>query len=350
MTTWNGTTDPDARSVPLDALTPHERNYNRHPAAQIERLQASLREFGQPRPIVVHRGVILAGHGVYMAAKASGWSNIWCSVVPDAWTPERAQAYLVADNETRRGAEPEAEVLAELVEAARQEVDLAALGFDGAGLDALLADLGTSEAAPPVHTIKGHSDGYDFREINVKKLAYRIEAAWRAGDGVAVDLFSGHGQLAFWYARRFVQVVRVNREHYDGIDYVLTAESFLRSDVFPAGTFTFIDLDDEGSPLREVRTLFDVLPAERVMPFVLCVTDGSGLNLKLHGRIDPSLYALDEDQRRATTADFHVFPDLVAGAVRQIANEHGWAAALWSSERGSDNNVVYQTFLVSREQ
>lgn len=124
-------------------------NYNAHPAAQIERLQASLRAFGQVRPIVIRpNGTILAGHGVYLAARELGYASLRCSVVPDDWTEERAIAYLVADNETRRGAEPDTESLAELVELARQEVDLSALGFDEADLQALLDSLvQSSEAA-----------------------------------------------------------------------------------------------------------------------------------------------------------------------------------------------------------
>jgi hypothetical protein len=134
MIPTNPTNEPLAQHVPLDALTPHSRNYNTHPVDQIARLRESLRTYGQPRPIVVHRGVILAGHGVYMAARAEGWRQIWCSVVPDEWSEARAIGYLVADNETRRGAKPDESALLELIEETRHEVGLEALGFDETAL------------------------------------------------------------------------------------------------------------------------------------------------------------------------------------------------------------------------
>ena len=137
----NLTTEPLAQHVSLDDLTPHARNYNRHPAAQIERLRASLRAYGQPRPIVVHRGTILAGHGVAMAARAEGWRQIWCSIVPDAWDESRALAYLVADNETRRGSEPDDEALLRLIEETREGVGLESLGFDESALQALMDEM-----------------------------------------------------------------------------------------------------------------------------------------------------------------------------------------------------------------
>lgn len=131
----------------LDSLRPHSLNYNHHSAEQIQRLQASLVAFGQVRPIVIRAdGTILAGHGVYMAARESGYTSLRCSVVPDDWTEERAIAYLVADNETRRGAQPDDLVLAELIEMTRGEVGLEALGFDDGALDALLAGLGPVDA------------------------------------------------------------------------------------------------------------------------------------------------------------------------------------------------------------
>ena len=135
---WNPSNEPVARYVPVGDLSPHPRNYQRHPADQIDRLAASLRTYGQPRPIVVHRGVILAGHGVWQAARLLGWSSIWCSMAPDAWSDTRALAYLIADNETRRGAEPDLPALAEILDETRRDIDIAALGFDEQSLNTLI--------------------------------------------------------------------------------------------------------------------------------------------------------------------------------------------------------------------
>ena len=48
-----GEMKPVNRMVALASLKANPRNYNRHPATQIERLVYSLRKFGQPRSIVV---------------------------------------------------------------------------------------------------------------------------------------------------------------------------------------------------------------------------------------------------------------------------------------------------------
>lgn len=142
----NPTDEVIDRLISIDELTPHPRNYKRHPASQVERLAASLQAFGQPRTIAVWRGTILAGHGVTQAAQHLGWQQIRASIVPDSWTEARAQAYVVADNETQRGAEIDEVELAALLDEARLEIDLEAMGFDAAAFDALLAGL-TEDAA-----------------------------------------------------------------------------------------------------------------------------------------------------------------------------------------------------------
>jgi DNA modification methylase len=138
--------EPIEQTRGIDTLVPHPRNYNQHPPAQIERLAASLRQFGQVRPIVVHGDTIVAGHGVYLAAQHLGYTSLRVTQLPDDWTDEQAMAYLVADNETRRGAEPsDTELAALLDELQQQDFDLDSLGFDeveyGALLDGLTPDL-----------------------------------------------------------------------------------------------------------------------------------------------------------------------------------------------------------------
>jgi ParB-like chromosome segregation protein Spo0J len=134
----------------IDTLIPHPRNYNQHPPAQIEGLAASLRQFGQVRPIVVHGDTIVAGHGVYLAAQHLGYTSLRVTHLPDDWTEEQAMAYLVADNETRRGAEPDDAELAVLLDELQQaDFDIAAMGFDEAEYDALLDGLTPQEVDAP---------------------------------------------------------------------------------------------------------------------------------------------------------------------------------------------------------
>jgi hypothetical protein len=141
-------TEPTETTLPIAELQPHPRNYNRHPEPQVKRIAASLKKHGQVRPIVVHGTTIIAGHGVYQAAQHLGYQSLRCTVLPADWTDEQAMAYLVTDNETRRGAEPDVSELAALLDELQQDFDLDSLGFDeqeySALLDGLTPDLPVS--------------------------------------------------------------------------------------------------------------------------------------------------------------------------------------------------------------
>ena len=137
----------------VDELHPHERNYNQHPPEQVKRLRKSLQSFGQVRPIVItESGTIVAGHGLYEAAVAEQYHELRCTVLPNHWSEQQVVAYLVADNETRRGADPDNEVLASLLRELQVDFDLEALGF---------TDLDVSEVLGiDVETYSGSDDDY----------------------------------------------------------------------------------------------------------------------------------------------------------------------------------------------
>jgi len=92
------TVSPQVEVVPIDSVRPHPKNTRRHPHEQLELLKNSLREFGQYRPIVVHAGTdyILAGNGVYEAARQLGWETI--RIVRVECDETHALAILMADN------------------------------------------------------------------------------------------------------------------------------------------------------------------------------------------------------------------------------------------------------------
>ena len=99
---------------------PHPRNYNGHPARQIEAIAASLRKFGQPRPVAVWRGYYLAGHGVVAAARSIGWTTIRADVLPDDYPEHLALAYVVADNELARLSDPDEAALFAIMQESRE--------------------------------------------------------------------------------------------------------------------------------------------------------------------------------------------------------------------------------------
>lgn len=344
------------RLTALSDLTPDPNNANRGTERGRALLEHSLRQYGAGRSVLADKhGTLIAGNKTIEVAAELGLpirivetDGTELVVVRrrdlDLAKDKAARELAYADN---RAGELSLDWDVEQVQAdLASGIDLDVVGFSAAELETLLA-----RADEPEHTINNKSDGYDFSDINPAKLAYRVEAAWRAAGDLAIDLFSGQGQLAVWYERRFSTVIRVDRSDYNGVTHIMSAQAFLASDEFAhvAHAFDFVDLDDEGSPLNEVMTLFAALPADRQRPFVLCITDGSGLNLKFHGLFNPALYGLDGAVRRATTPDYERFDALVTSTVNNTAVQHGWVAEQWSSIRGSEGNVVYQTYAIRRD-
>ncbi len=140
----------DVITVPIDSIRPHPRNYRGHPAEQIEHIRASLRQYGQYRPIVVSRdGYILAGEGVWTACTAEGYETIETHPMDLAHDDPRAEKLLVLDNEVSRAAVDDDNALASLLaEIQRTDAEgLQGTGWDDAALDRLIGELAAEDFA-----------------------------------------------------------------------------------------------------------------------------------------------------------------------------------------------------------
>jgi len=126
-------------TVPVGSLSLDPANLRRHPERNLETIKASLRRFGQQKPIVVGpNNVVVAGNGTLEAAKALGWTEI--AIVRTSLSGSDAVAFGIADNRTAELAEWDdglADVLAAL--AAEDEALRDAAGFDADELAGLLA-------------------------------------------------------------------------------------------------------------------------------------------------------------------------------------------------------------------
>jgi len=61
----------------LGDLEPFSRNPKKHPESQLERIKASMQEFGWTNPILTSEdNMIVAGHGRYEAAKQLGFEKV----------------------------------------------------------------------------------------------------------------------------------------------------------------------------------------------------------------------------------------------------------------------------------
>ena len=117
--------------ISITNLSLDPKNARKHSARNLEAIAASLEKFGQRKPIVVHRGVVLAGNGTLEAAKSLGWTEIDVAEVPDDWDNDTAQAYALADNRTAELAEwDESELAKQLLELQDADWDITEIGFE----------------------------------------------------------------------------------------------------------------------------------------------------------------------------------------------------------------------------
>ena len=86
--------------VAIDAITPYENNPRKIPKEAIEKVAASIREFGFRQPIVVDKDmVVIVGHTRLLAARSLGYNEVPVLVASDL-PPEKVKAYRLADNKT----------------------------------------------------------------------------------------------------------------------------------------------------------------------------------------------------------------------------------------------------------
>jgi DNA modification methylase len=117
--------------TPISKLTLDPNNARKHSEKNLRAIAASLEKFGQRKPIVVHRGVVIAGNGTVEAAKSLGWTDISIAAVPDEWDADTAKAYALADNRSAELAEwDESELAKQLLELQDADWDITELGFD----------------------------------------------------------------------------------------------------------------------------------------------------------------------------------------------------------------------------
>jgi DNA modification methylase len=141
------------REVSTRTLRAHPSNARTHSKKQIRQLGRSIQQFGFTVPILVdENGVILAGHGRWLAARELGLALVPV-VVLSGLSEAQKRAYLLADNKLAEKAgwdkatlAVELSSLAPLLEEAGLDISLT--GFEPAEIDTLMGDLIDPEADP----------------------------------------------------------------------------------------------------------------------------------------------------------------------------------------------------------
>lgn len=137
--------------MPISALKPNPRNARTHSNEQLEKIRASIREFGFIVPVLIDKDCkIIAGHGRVSAAQKEEMKSV-PTIRIDHLSPEHLKAYALVDNKVAELAEWNLDVLAleikDLMEM-ETEFDLGITGFETVEIDLILERTQTEEEAP----------------------------------------------------------------------------------------------------------------------------------------------------------------------------------------------------------
>jgi len=132
---------PQYKTVPTASLIPYVRNARTHSPAQVDKIAASIREFGFLNPIITDgQNGIVAGHGRVMAAQKLGLDTL-PTIDAAHLTEAQRRAYVLADNRTALDAGWDNDLLKiELQDLGEMDFDLTLTGFDIGEIEALTLD------------------------------------------------------------------------------------------------------------------------------------------------------------------------------------------------------------------
>ena len=89
---------PEYKTISVADLVPYARNSRTHSPQQVDKIAASIREFGFLNPIIVDgQNGIVAGHGRVLAAQKLGLASLPV-IEAGHLTEAQKRAYVIADN------------------------------------------------------------------------------------------------------------------------------------------------------------------------------------------------------------------------------------------------------------
>ncbi|WP_244465826.1 ParB N-terminal domain-containing protein [Devosia soli] len=133
---------------PVAALVPYARNSRTHSASQVDKIAASIGEWGWTNPVLVDdAGGIIAGHGRVLAAQKLGIEEVPV-MVASGWSEAQRRAYVLADNRLALDAGWDEDLLrTELADLGELGFDLPLTGFSPAELGKLMPSVVEGGAA-----------------------------------------------------------------------------------------------------------------------------------------------------------------------------------------------------------
>ncbi len=133
----------------IERLIPYARNARKIPQEAIDKVAASIQEFGWQQPIVVDsERVVVAGHVRLLAAKQLGLTKVPVHVASEL-TPGQIKAFRLMDNRSHQESGWDMELLGpEIAELHAMNVDVALAGFDAEEI-AQFFDAAADDGKPP---------------------------------------------------------------------------------------------------------------------------------------------------------------------------------------------------------
>jgi DNA modification methylase len=131
---------------PIDELKPNPENARTHSEDQLTQIARSFDQFGITLPILIDEtGMILAGHGKWLAAKKLNLPEVPVLLVAGLTETEK-RLYLIADNQIALNSTWDQDKLRAAVEQLEKQLaDLDLTGFSPQEIDRIVADLAPEE-------------------------------------------------------------------------------------------------------------------------------------------------------------------------------------------------------------
>jgi ParB family transcriptional regulator, chromosome partitioning protein len=119
----------------ISDLKKYEKNNKKHPEKQLEKIVASIKEYGFKNPVLIDKNnEIIAGHGRTLAAERIGMQEVPCIDCSDL-NAKQVKALRLMDNKSAELAEWDFDnIKAELEELKLEEFDIDLTGFEMADI------------------------------------------------------------------------------------------------------------------------------------------------------------------------------------------------------------------------
>ena len=172
-------------TIDIERVIPYARNPRKN-AGAVDKVAASLREFGFRQPIVVDENyTVIVGHTRLLAAKKLGISEVPVHIA-EGMTAAQVKAYRIADNRVGEEAEWDDALLAvELGDLQDNGFDLTLTGLSEEDLKKLMPDVEPLSEMPNL----ANGDREPFQQMTfvmhddqVEQVKAAIEAAHKLGD------------------------------------------------------------------------------------------------------------------------------------------------------------------------